>query len=38
VIGGEWLMQGCRDLAEYRQVIDKYIRERVAAAQLRVIH
>lgn len=38
VIGGEWLMQGCRDLAEYRQVIDKYVRERVAAAQLRVIH
>jgi predicted DsbA family dithiol-disulfide isomerase len=38
VIGGEWLMQGCRDLAEYRQVIDKYVRERLAAAQLRVIH
>jgi predicted DsbA family dithiol-disulfide isomerase len=38
VIGGEWLMQGCRDLAEYRQVIDKYLRERVAAAQVRVVH
>jgi predicted DsbA family dithiol-disulfide isomerase len=38
VIGGEWLMQGCRDLAEYRQVIDKYLRERVAAAQVRTMH
>jgi len=38
VIGGEWLMQGCRDLTEYRQVIDKYLRERVAAAQVRVMH
>ena len=38
VIGGEWLMQGCRDLAEYRQVIDKYLRERVAAAQVRMMH
>ena len=24
VIGGEWLMQGCRDASEYRHVIDKY--------------
>jgi len=38
VIGGEWLMQGCRELAEYRQVIDKYLRERVASAQIRVTH
>lgn len=38
VIGGEWLMQGCRELSEYRQVIDKYLRERVASAQLRVMH
>jgi len=38
VIGNEWLMQGCRDLSEYRQVIDKYLRERVAAAQVRVMH
>src|SRR5438874_5801675 len=38
VIGGEWLMQGCRDLTEYRQVIDKYLCERVASAQLRVMH
>jgi predicted DsbA family dithiol-disulfide isomerase len=38
VIGGEWLMQGCRDLVEYRQVIDKYLRERVAAAQVRMMH
>jgi predicted DsbA family dithiol-disulfide isomerase len=38
VIGGEWLMQGCRDLTEYRQVIDKYLRERVAAAQVRTMH
>ena len=38
VIGGEWLMQGCRELSEYRQVIDKYLRERVAAAQVRMMH
>ena len=38
VIGGEWLMQGCRDLSEYRQVIDKYLRERVAPAQVRMMH
>jgi predicted DsbA family dithiol-disulfide isomerase len=38
VIGGEWLVQGCRDLDEYRQVLDKYLRERVAAAQVRVMH
>ncbi len=38
VIGGEWLMQGCRELAEYREVIDKYLRERVASAQIRVTH
>ena len=38
VIGSEWLMQGCRDLSEYRQVIDKYLRERVAAAQVRMMH
>jgi predicted DsbA family dithiol-disulfide isomerase len=38
VIGGEWLMQGCRDLSEYRQVIDKYLRERVEGAQVRVVH
>jgi len=38
VINGEWLMQGCRELSEYRQVIDKYLSERVAAAQLRIMH
>jgi predicted DsbA family dithiol-disulfide isomerase len=38
VIGGEWLMQGCRELSEYRQVIDKYLSERVAASQLRIMH
>ena len=38
VIGGEWLMQGCRDLSEYRQVIDKFLRERASPAQLRMIH
>jgi predicted DsbA family dithiol-disulfide isomerase len=37
-IGGERLMQGCRDLAEYRHVFDKYLRERVAAAQVRMMH
>jgi predicted DsbA family dithiol-disulfide isomerase len=38
VIGGEWLMQGCRDLSEYRQVIDKFLRERASPAHLRMIH
>jgi predicted DsbA family dithiol-disulfide isomerase len=38
VIGGEWLMQGCRDLSEYRQVIEKYLRERASPAHLRIIH
>lgn len=38
VIGGEWLMQGCRELSEYRQVIEKYLRERVASAQVRMMH
>jgi predicted DsbA family dithiol-disulfide isomerase len=38
VIGGEWLMQGCRDLTEYRQVIDKYLRERVTPSQVRLMH
>jgi len=38
VIGGEWLMQGCRDLAEYRHVIDKYLSERVANSQIRLMH
>ncbi len=38
VIGGEWLMQGCRELSEYRQVIDKYLRERAVSAPLRMVH
>jgi predicted DsbA family dithiol-disulfide isomerase len=38
VIGGEWLMQGCRELTEYRHVIDKYLRERASPAHLRIIH
>ncbi|HZX96782.1 MAG TPA: DsbA family protein [Myxococcales bacterium] len=38
VIGSEWLMQGCRDLYEYRQVIDKYLNERVAPSQTRLMH
>ncbi len=38
VIGGEWLMQGCRDLSEYRQVIDKFLRERASPPHLRMIH
>jgi predicted DsbA family dithiol-disulfide isomerase len=38
VIGGEWLMQGCRDLSEYRQVIEKFLRERVAQAPVRTVH
>ncbi len=38
VIGGEWLMQGARELADYRQVIDKYLAERAAGVQLRVLH
>ena len=38
VIGGEWLMQGARDVSEYRQVIDKYLSERVTGTRLRVLH
>jgi predicted DsbA family dithiol-disulfide isomerase len=38
VIGDEWLMQGCRDLSEYRQVIDKFLRERASPPHLRMIH
>jgi predicted DsbA family dithiol-disulfide isomerase len=38
VIGGEWLMQGARELSEYRQVIDKYLVERSSGGQLRVLH
>jgi predicted DsbA family dithiol-disulfide isomerase len=38
VIGGEWLMQGCRDLSEYRQVIDKYLNERMTPSQVRLMH
>ncbi|HET9752518.1 MAG TPA: DsbA family protein, partial [Myxococcales bacterium] len=38
VIGGEWLMQGCRELSEYRQVIDKYLNERTTSSQVRLMH
>jgi len=39
VIGAEWLMQGCRETSEYRQVIDKYLRERASSpAELRILH
>ncbi len=38
VIGGEWLMQGCRELSEYRHVIDKYLRERAVSMPLRMMH
>ena len=38
VINGDWLMQGCRELIEYRQVIEKYLRERVADAPVRTMH
>jgi predicted DsbA family dithiol-disulfide isomerase len=38
VIGGEWLMQGCRDTSEYRHVIDKYLRERRSGPPVRTIH
>ena len=38
VIGGEWLMQGCRDASEYRHVIDKYLRERRSGPPVRTLH
>ena len=38
VIGGEWLMQGCRELGEYRHVIDKYLRERAMGSPIRMLH
>ncbi len=37
-VAGEWLMQGCREVAEYRDVIDRYMKERAGAPELRVIH
>lgn len=38
VIGGEWLMQGAREVDDYRQVIEKYLHERTLGSQLRVLH
>jgi predicted DsbA family dithiol-disulfide isomerase len=38
VIGGEWLMQGCRDASEYRHVLDKYLRERRNGPPVRTLH
>lgn len=37
MIGDEWLMQGCRQVEEYRGVIEKYLAERTPAA-MRVLH
>ena len=38
MIGDEWLMQGCRQVQEYREVIEKYLAERTPAAAMRVVH
>jgi len=38
IIGGEWMVQGAREVGEYRQVIDKYLAEHVAGGPLRVLH
>ncbi len=38
VIGDEWLMQGCREVSEYREVINKYLREKSGGAPLHVVH
>ena len=37
-VPGEWVMQGCRDVGEYRQAIDKYMAERTAAPVPRTLH
>jgi putative protein-disulfide isomerase len=38
IIGDEWMMQGCRDLQEYRGVLERYLAERTTVAALRVLH
>jgi len=38
VIGGEWLMQGCREASEYRHVIEKFLRERHSGPPVRTLH
>jgi predicted DsbA family dithiol-disulfide isomerase len=38
LIGGEWLMQGCREVGEYGGVIEKYLSERTAVGAMRVVH
>jgi predicted DsbA family dithiol-disulfide isomerase len=38
IIGDEWLMQGCRDVQEYRGVLEKYLTERTTVTAMRVVH
>lgn len=38
IIGDEWMMQGCREVQEYRGVLEKYLAERSPVAALRVVH
>ena len=38
LIGDEWLMQGCRDLPDYRAALEKFLSERTAAPALRTLH
>lgn len=38
IIGDEWLMQGCREVQEYRGVLEKYLAERTPVAAMRVVH
>ena len=38
IIGDEWMMQGCREVQEYRSVIEKYLAERTPVAAMRVLH
>jgi predicted DsbA family dithiol-disulfide isomerase len=38
ILGGEWLLQGCREIDEYRRAIDKYLTERTSAPARRTLH
>jgi predicted DsbA family dithiol-disulfide isomerase len=38
IVGGDWLVSGARDLAEYRELIDRYRRHRGPSVPERVLH
>lgn len=38
VIGDEWLVTGCRDLDEYREILQKYLAARAGPSAARLLH